>query len=196
MEFSARVETAKFPVVYYDQRAWFSKPASSGISRFGGARAVSVEPDRLAKHLYRTITLELDLFGVGGKGIAELPLLFPFTLSGGKIEYVVRGDGDLIIESSRGKPVNDWPYKNYPSDFPSVPLQFSGPETCSFRQFAHGLPQGLGRAAEDKMIAVLPCTEALGVGIWFKLGEIGEDVVTIFEIDVKDYRVRAYNSCT
>src|SRR5690349_470147 len=174
-EVMQRIQRADSPVAFFGDRIWFSEPLAIGSSTsyFGGELGVSVEPLTSAQHLRRTLTLDLHHFDVGDPTLNMLPLIFPQTLSGGKMEYDASSGSGIRITALRGKPSDQWPYANYPSEFPLVPLAFSKPERCTYEQFIDGLPQA-PHDARDKMVVALPPTEEsgkFGVGVWFPLGE-------------------------
>lgn len=199
-ETTRRIHRADSPIVYHDGQVWFSEPVgvADGTSYFGGKLAVSVEPLMSAPHLRRTITLDLQFFNLEGRGLRTLPLIFPQTLDGGKIEYEFAGQNSIRIANIRGKPSNKWPYRNYPAEFPPVALAFSKPERCVYEQFVGGLAQWPHPDARDKMIAVLPPTEKagkFGVGVWSPLTKPSPYVWSVFEIDPNTWRVKAYNMC-
>ena len=114
------------------------------------------------------------------------------------MEYEFAGQDGIRIVSIHGDPSDKWPYRDYPAEFPSVALAFLRPERCVYEQFVGGLPQWPHPEARDKIIAALPPTEKrgkFGVGVWSPLGARSHHIWSVFEIDPKTWRVKAYNMC-
>ena len=199
-ETTRRVHRASSPIVYHEGRVWFSEPSgvANTSSYFGGKLGVTVEPIMSARHLRRTITLDLRLLNLEHDSLKTLPLIFPQTLNGGKMEYEFTGQDGIRIVSIHGKPSDKWPYRDYPAELPSVPLAFSKPERCAYEQFVGGLAQWPHPEARDKIIAALPPTEKrgqFGVGVWSPLGKPSPYIWSVFEIDPETWRVKAYSMC-
>jgi len=201
-DITGRIQSAGSPVVHHEGRVWFSEPlpGASGASYFGGRLGASVEPLMSARHLRRIITLDLPFFKVGPCCVRTLPLIFPQTLNGGEMQYVIAGKDQIRIEKIEGHPSDTWPYENYPTEFPEVALAFSKPERCLYEHFARALPQWPGLSEPNKMLVALPPTEhneAFGVGVWSTVdgGGANMEIWSIFDVDLNGLRVQAYNMC-
>jgi hypothetical protein len=127
-------------------------------------------------------------------GVYDLPLLYGFNYSGCEIKYRIKVTGWIeILEMSPTESSEDFPYSNYPLLLPYAPLKLSGARRCTYPEFAQAIPNLVEEQPAELIVAVPP-PATLGVSLWGPSGD-SDDVTVVFECDLADRTVRAYNRC-
>jgi hypothetical protein len=88
----------------------------------------------------------------------------------------------------------DWPYPNYPSLLPRVPLKRGSSVAGSWQQFSRQAAN-LPDEPPAEIVILCPPPANIGHSMWGKLGD-AEGVTIVFECSSLDRRVRAYNVCS
>jgi hypothetical protein len=121
----------------------------------------------------------------------DVPLIYGMCYDGCGLEY--RVDAGSKVELLRLRPTqssDDWPYPNYPSLLPYVPLQVSATRSSSYEEFAQSFPNMPEQPTE--LVVVVPSPATLGVSLW---GKWGDNVIILFECDLEDRIIYASNQC-
>jgi hypothetical protein len=164
-------------------------------SVFGGPNESRVIGKRFGPvQLHQIARLSSSHFPTLEDTYVSLPLLYGMRYGGGSLTYQFEGNDLTVLEMSQTKPSDDFPYKDYPSVLPYVPLKVAKRKKQSWRQFAAQFPNMPDDQSSD-LIVVVPPPMTIGVSMWGPMGD-AEGVSIVFECDVKAKRVQAYNVCT
>jgi hypothetical protein len=122
----------------------------------------------------------------------NLPLIYGMCFDGCNIDYHVDIKGNIEIRKMRPtESSHDWPYPNYPPLLPYFPLQIGETRNCSYAEFAQTFVNMPELQPTDLVIAV-PTPATLGISLW---GRWASEVTIVFECDLSDRVVSAYNVC-
>ncbi len=124
--------------------------------------------------------------------LGELPLLYGMYYSGCEMSYRVEyGHKIELLGIAPAVSSDDWPYLNFPSLLPYVPLRLNDTaRRVSYDEFACRFPNMPEKQSAELMVAVPP-PATLGVSLWDS-GD-GDGVTILFECDLKTKRVSATN---
>ena len=185
-------------ILAFDGRATysFSRAEKHSFSVFGGPMECKISgkrpvPDRLHQ-IGRLNDNDLPILGPP-RYVFDLPLLYGLRYSGGNLTYKFE-HSDISVLVSPGKLNDDWPYKDYPPILPYVPLAVTNRKKQSWRQFAAEFPNMKDDQPSDLVVIVLP-PMTIGVSLWGRWGD-AEGVAIVFECDLEEKKVTAYNVCT
>jgi hypothetical protein len=119
----------------------------------------------------------------------DIPLLFGLRFSGCDICYEVESESAVqLMDLMPARPTEDYPYENYPSILPYVPLRLGRKERLTYSKFSQEFPNMNERQPADVVIAV-PEPTTLGISLW---GSHGGLVTVVFEYDFHHGTVSAY----
>ncbi len=122
----------------------------------------------------------------------RLPLVYGFCYDGCSITYrVAELDVLDILEVNPSKSCDDWPYRNFPSMLPYVPLKLSGSRSCSYAEFADGT-HNLANEQPAEMVVTVPPPATIGVSLWGWSGD-AEGTTVVFECNLTKRTINAYN---
>jgi hypothetical protein len=195
----ARVSTEKLVELFYDDTVYsFERANEHSESTFGGPLEAELSGVRIGSRPLHTVAslshvhipqLRSDF------QLYELLLIYGFNYSGCELRYRKTITGRIeILELSPRESSDDFPYANYPPLLPYVPLRVSETRRCTYLQFAGEFPNMAVQQPAELIVAVPP-PATLGVSHWGRSGD-AEGVTVVFECDLADTTVRAYNRCT
>ena len=201
-----KYEALAKPVVFFSGKLYVLT-AGDGANLFGGPMPrttgiASPEVHRLV------LTIDLESLGVSIPNPSipsRIPLIFNFDLESLTSDYYLTGE---TIDASSEKcffgnePAEDdpeFPYSDFPDEFPQVSLRLESAHDISFKQFEElCTSQGLTGSYDEPdvsghLFAIAPQYKEFGVGIWSEdeSGQIG-----VFDINPHSGRVEANNQCT
>lgn len=174
----------------------FSRAEKHSFSVFGGPRECKIRgkrpvPDQL-HYIARLNHNDLPILGPP-RYVFDLPLLYGLRYSGGNLAYRFE-NSDISVLVSPGTFTEDWPYRDYPTLLPYVPLAVANRKKQSWRQFAAEFPNMKDEQPSD-LVVIVPPPATIGVSLWGRPGD-AEGVAMVFECDLKEQKVTAYNVCT
>jgi hypothetical protein len=167
--------------------SWFGGPCEH---RFKG---IPVGP----RPLHKLAHLDQEVMrGLGTPHrVFSLPLLYGLNFSGCEVTYrVAVTEWVEVLELDPEEQSVDFPYPNYPAFLPYAPLRASGSRWCTYREFAEDLPNMADEQPAELLVAVPP-PATLGFSMWGPDGD-REGVTVVFECDLAERTIRAYNRCT
>ena len=177
----------------------FERAYRHSASEFGGPLGVKLSgidygPKRI-HFIARLAAAHLRPMPLGtperGK-LFDVPLIYGMCFDGCNIEYHVDLKGNIEIHEMRPtESSDDWPYRNYPLLLPYLPLQIGETRNCSYAEFAQRFVNMPELQPTDLVVAV-PAPATLGVSLW---GRWTTEVTIVFECDLSDRVVSAYNIC-
>jgi hypothetical protein len=128
--------------------------------------------------------------------INKLPLIYGMYYSGCKLRYRVVPGGIELLELEPRESLEDWPYSNFPPLLPYIPLRLSDvPTRASYTKFVDAFGHSnLDNRQPADLVAIVPPPASIAVSLWGR-GD-GEDVMIVFECDLKKKEVLAYNVTT
>jgi hypothetical protein len=128
--------------------------------------------------------------------INKLPLIYGMHYSGCTLRYRVGGAGIELLEIEPCESLEDWPYANFPPLLPYIPLRLSDvPTRASYAKFVDAFGHSnLDNTQRADLVAIVPPPASIGLSLW-GMGD-GEDVMIVFECDLKQKEVLAYNVTT
>ena len=166
--------------------SWFGGPSEH---RFTGV-PVGSRPLHKLVHLAQEVIRQL---GTPHRAFS-LPLLYGLNFSGCEVRYRVKVTGWIeILELDPPESSEDFPYPNYPPILPYAPLRASGSRRCAYREFAEDIPNMANEQPAELIVAVPP-PATLGFSMWGPDDDAGM-VTVVFECDLGERAVRAYNRC-
>jgi hypothetical protein len=127
--------------------------------------------------------------------ISGIPLFYGFVFDACDLTYELDSPSKVnLMDLSPARPTKGFPYENYPATFPLVPLRLGRKQRMTYDKFSSGYPNLEEDQPADLVVAVPPAL-SLGVSMWGEYGD-ADDVTVVFECDLSDRTVRAYNVCT
>jgi len=188
----------QFPVAYYEGTAYFFEPSDRySPTYFGGPSDYKLSGKGLrSASLHHVMTL-------GGAIVPALDEHFVFTVP---LFYGLRHDGcrltyampdNYVCQVETLQPAaaeSDFPYSDFPSLLPYLPLRLKCRRQCTPDQFSAWTHQGLGLESKA-MAVVVPPLFVGGVSMWGPGGD-AEGVQIVFECDFEKKTVRATNQCS
>lgn len=146
-------------------------------------------------HQLMTLDLRDPIISNIFSGIDRLPLFYGFHYESGHLEYAIADSRSITItdldESSYSI---DWPYPEYPAEFPVIPFTLTSPSRCSLETFEEDVWQHVDRRFADHFIAIIPPSDAYGVNLWDKKSNCDFVHVKCF-IDPSSNHAVVYNEC-
>lgn len=165
-------------------------------STFGGPLELEVTGLALERPLHHIATIAhavLRVLGVSWR-FSELPLVFGLEHSECELSYAFEFDA-LVVESLEPRaPTADWPYAEYPSLLPYVPLEAMPVRAQSWGEFRRLAPN-LPATTNAELIVLVPPPATLGFSMWGRHGN-AEDVTIVFECAIEAQRVEARTVCS
>lgn len=138
---------------------------------------------------------DVGLLPKGEREHSDLVLIYGFRFDCCKLEYhLCPGSEIRIVSSDQNKSSDDWPYENYPNEFPKVFLELTGMRVVSYKEFSSEWPN-LPTLQPAEIIVLVPPPSALGASLWGEDGD-AEGVTVVFEYDPIGKRIRTYNICS
>jgi len=171
---------------------------------FGGG-AVSLDPAISQEALRHVFTLDLSDARLGFEGAAAglLPLLYCFE-SAGRVQYSYSEERGLEILEMTDYPLDpDFPYPDYPRDFPVFPVRLEEVNYDDFNEVIGSYAYSANlEYREDAVfdpwthcyVIAVPC-EKYGVSLWGEDGD-AEMVEAAFAIDLNTRAVTADQGCS
>jgi hypothetical protein len=167
-------------------------------SRFGGPSVPSAPSVRSSTPLAGDLHLIAVLAGghipnarMVGRAV---PLVYGLRFDGCVVRYRFAADGISIDSLAPAVPAEDWPYRDYPSVLPYVPLEVGDSRQSTWEAFAANFPN-LAAEQPAELVALVPPAMTLGVSLWGPDGD-AEDTTIVFECDLEARSIRAYNTCS
>jgi hypothetical protein len=174
----------------------FGRAEKQSFSVFGGPMDYKISGKRPIPDRLHQIALlnhnDLPILGPP-RYVFGLPLLYGMRYSGPDLTYKFE-HSDVTILVSPGKVTEDWPYRDYPPLLPYVPLVVTKRKKQSWRQFVADFPNMKNEQPSD-LIVVVPPPMTIGVSLWGREGD-AEGVAIVFECDLDEKKVTAYNVCS
>lgn len=130
----------------------------------------------------------------GRRRLSDLPLIYGFNYDGCEIKYRITPGGIKIQKLWPAESSEDFPYANYPLLLPYVPLKLSEARRCTYPEFAEEILDMAEEPPAELVVAVHP-PATLGMSLWGPSGD-AEGVVVVFECQLANGTVRAFNRCT
>lgn len=128
-----------------------------------------------------------------GLPLPELPMLFGFSYDGSYVEYTIGNDRTLTVERMHPtESLPSWPYENFPTSFPAIPMTLIERRPMSYKDFSDGW-WNTPKTPPDILIMVPP-PQRLGFSIW-DAETINAGVVIVFECHLRERRICAYSIC-
>jgi hypothetical protein len=126
--------------------------------------------------------------------LTSLPLIYGMHYGGCELSYRVMSHCKLeILRMTPTSSLEDWPYPNFPPLIPFVPLRLHDtPRPASYDEFTDRFPDMPAEPAE--LIVAVPPPATVGLSFWND-GDL-DGVTIVFECDLKNKEVRAYNVTT
>jgi len=186
-----------FPFVYHLGKLFvYERTDGWAPSYFGGPAGVRITGVRRgSKSLHHVLTLSCVDIPVLERAYLPLPLFYGFCYSGCTLMYRLTTSKATITQLDPRESTAEWPYRHYPDLLPYFSMKIARVRRCSFRDFCKLSPQRDYSVAETSLIVVVPPIPNLGVSLWGPMGD-GEGVQVVFEYDVGNRTIRAFNQCT
>jgi hypothetical protein len=163
-------------------------------SVFGGpmmAKLSGIEHGPKALHLIAALSSD-DLPALGRHYVFDLPLIYGMCYDGCNLDYRVDvGRKVELLKLSPTQSSDDWPYPNYPTLLPCVPLQIAEKRSANYAEFAEAFCNMPEQQTTELVVAV-PNVATLGVSLW---GNFASEVTIVFECDLAERMVYAFNVC-
>ena len=99
-----------------------------------------------------------------------------------------------ILEMTPRSSTENWPYADYPTYLPYFPLKLGRRVPCTLKGFV-GFSCQPPRKTKADVIVIVPPSPVLGMSLWGHMGD-AEGVQIVFECDLIEETVKAYNKCT
>ena len=187
----------KFPVAYYNGKAYFLEPNDNfSWTHFGGPCEMTFTgPGSNPHFLHHILTLHADVIPSLAYPGSEVPLFYGMQYDGCVLSYrVLKSYHCKIVKLDPREAEADYPYPDYPRLLPYIPLRLARRTNCTPKEFAKLAWQGLD--IKPKTLAVIvPPIYTCGVSMWGKWGD-AEGVQIIFECDLEKQTIKASNQCT
>jgi hypothetical protein len=178
----------------------FERAHSYSASEFGGPIDVKLsgiehgpKPIHLIAQLAASHLRAKPLGAAERDNLFDIPLIYGMCFDGCNIDYHVDIKGNVEIRKMRPtESSDDWPYRNYPSLLPYLPLRVGETRDCSYAEFAEPFCNMPEQQTTELVVAV-PTPATLGVSLWGR--GAGEYVTIVFECDLAERMVYAFNVC-
>jgi hypothetical protein len=136
-----------------------------------------------------------DMPALVGHQLFDLPLIYGMYYCGLQSYRVEYGHDIQLLYIETATPAEDFPYPDFPPLLPYLPLKLQAePSRESYTEFAERFPNMPERQRAELIVAVPPLA-TIGLTLWGDDGD-GEDVTMVFECDLKNKIVSAYNVCS
>jgi hypothetical protein len=113
----------------------------------------------------------------------------------GKATYTfTRAEQHEVLASPGTFDEDWWPYRDYPTLLPYIPLTVIRRKKQTWRQFVAEFPK-MKDEQPSELVVIVPPPMTIGVSVWGGDGD-AEGVAMIFECDLKQKIVSTYNVCT
>lgn len=185
------------PALFHEGQAYFLEPSDvhSG-SYFGGPFENAITGVKHGPHpLHHIATLNgrcfKPLWHVIGGG--NLCLLYGICYDACHMKYRTSAAGLEVLEITPKTSSADWPYANYPTYLPYIPLRLRQRSQCSLEEFLELACQPID-VAESEVLVLIPPSPVLGMSLWGPLGD-GENTQIVFRCDLAKRTVEAFNHC-
>jgi hypothetical protein len=140
--------------------------------------------------LHRVLTIEGSMIPA-----PPVPLFYGLRFSGCRVTYSLPSRSVCrITQIEPRRSSADWPYQDYPSLLPYIPLRVQKRASYTTERFARLSWQGLD-INPKMMVVIVPPIAVGGVSLWGPTGDV-EGVQIIFECDFENQTVKASNQCT
>jgi hypothetical protein len=127
-------------------------------------------------------------------GLIDIPLIYGMCYDGCNIEYSVdRIDNIELRDMSPTRSRDDWPYPNFPTLLPYMPLRVGKTRRCSYVEFAQQFPNK-PRQQQTEVVITVPPPATIGVSLWGRAD--ADEVTLLFECSLADRMVLASNICS
>lgn len=164
-----------YPALWFRERAYFLKRAErlSG-SYFGGPFTGKILGAPKAR-LHHIATIQGQCFPplhsrVGG---GEINLLYGISHESCELAYRRARYGEIeVVKVNPPRPSKDWPYPDYPSHLPYLPMQLEQEVECSLKEFSELSCQPPFEAEPDEVIILVPPSPMLGMSMWGPDGDL------------------------
>lgn len=183
------------PVVFYNGVSYFLERDSSNEGTFlGGPPPCAI---RGASHGPRQFHHLLSLNGDSVEplwhivGLSEIPLFYGMCFEACELQYRFDRQGIEVLKIRPSKSDPTWPYSDYPSQLPYVPLRLKGSMECSLEEFSPLCFQPLD-VSESNLVVIFPNMQDLGVLLF---GPDAFDLQIVFEVDIENRIVSAFIHC-
>jgi hypothetical protein len=185
-------------ILAFDGRTTYSfcRAEKHSFSTFGGPREYSIAgkppgPDQ-PHYIARLNFNDLPILGPPSY-VFDLPLLYALRYTNGTLSYKFE-NYDISILENRGTFSEDWPYCDYPTLLPYIPVAVAKQKKQSWQRFAAEFPNMKDKQPCD-LVVIVPALMTIGVSLWGRSGD-AEGVAMVFECDLKERKVITYNVCT
>jgi hypothetical protein len=174
----------------------FSRAEEHSFSFFGGPRDFKITgkrpvPDKL-HYIARLDHNDLPILG-SSSSMSDLPLLYGLRYPNGGLTYQFE-HSEIKVLTSPGAFDEDWPYRDYPTLLPYIPVTVTSRKKQTWRQFSAEFPN-MKDEQPSELVVIVPPPMTIGVSVWGPDGD-AEGVAMVFECDLKEKRVTTYNVCT
>jgi hypothetical protein len=173
----------------------FERSPRHSASSFGGpleANLSGIEHGPNPLHLIARLG-GLHIPTLSNHYLLDLPLIYGLTYSGCDLEYRVTPGGIELLKLRPTESSDDFPYWHFPPLLPYVPLRLSDlPRRVSYQEFAAPFPN-MPAAQPAELVVAVPPPATVGVSLWGPAHGDGDGVTIVFECDLQDKTVGAYN---
>jgi len=174
----------------------FTRAEKHSFSVFGGPRDYKITGKRpLADNLHYIARLnhnDLPILGPPSY-VFDVPLLYGLRYLNGNLAYRFE-HSDISVLASPGTFDEDWPYRDYPTLLPYIPVAVTKRKKQTWRQFAAEFPN-MKDEQPSELVVIVPPPMTIGVSVWGREGD-AEGVAMVFECNLKEKKVTTYNVCT
>src|SRR5262249_34364444 len=174
----------------------FTRAEKHSFSVFGWPRDCKITAKRpVADKLHSLARLthhDLPILGPPSY-VFDLPLLYGLRYLNGNMAYQFE-HSDISVLASPGTFDEDWPYRDYPTLLPYIPVAVTKRKKQTWRQFAAEFPN-MKDEQPSELVVIVPPPMTIGVSVWGREGD-AEGVAMVFECDLKEKKVSTYNVCT
>jgi hypothetical protein len=131
-----------------------------------------------------------------GKFVLGMPLFYGLTYSGCTLRYCKTSASSMeLLEMEPTSSSGDFPYPDYPTLLPYLPLRIAKTHRCQFSEFSELSCQPHWQVEPSSLVVLVPPSPILGMSLWGPSGD-AEYVQIVFECDVARGIIRAFNQCT
>lgn len=195
---ASRPQMPETLIVAFDGKAThtFTRAEKRSFSVFGGPREFKITGKRpVADKLHYIARLNHNDLPILGSPsyVFDLPLLYGLRYLNGNLSYQFK-NRDISIHSSPGTFDEGWPYRDYPTLLPYIPVAVSKKKKQTWRQFAAEFPN-MKEQQPSELVVIVPPPMTIGVSVWGRAGD-AEGVAMVFECDLTEMKVSTYNVCT
>ena len=191
--------TEQLIAVYADGKSYsFRRGGPQVESVYGGPLSQTVTgcafgPARL-HHVASLSASSLPLLTTPGRFIFNLPLVYGFRFEDCLLEYRFDVGRVEVLRILPDESSGDWPYLDYPSLLPYIPIEADPPIEQDWTEFASRFAM-FSEKPPAELVAVVPPAFLTGHSLWGRSGDL-ERVCVVFECDLSRRVVRSYNVCT